>query len=72
MSIKEYHTKRQPLLGQSNNALVYLFAINALIFVLLNFLKIVYFLSYTDNITAEVFFINRYSVGLPYQLQLIT
>ena len=56
MSIKEYHTKRQPLLGQSNNALVYLFAINALIFVLLNFLKIVYFLSYTDNITAEVFF----------------
>ena len=56
MSIKEYHTKRQPLLGQSNNALVYLFAINALIFVLLNFLKIVYFLSYTDNISAEAFF----------------
>jgi len=56
MSIKENYTRRQPLLGQSNNALVLLFAINALIFVALNFLKVVYFLSYNDNIAAETFF----------------
>ena len=56
MSVKEYKKGKSPLLGQSNNALVLLVAVNALIFVLLNFLKIVYFLSYSDNITAETFF----------------
>jgi membrane associated rhomboid family serine protease len=56
MNLKEYNTSRHPLLGQSNNSLVMLFAINALVFVLLNFLKIVYFLSYSDNATAEAFF----------------
>lgn len=56
MSIKENYTRKQPLLGQNNNALVLLFAINALIFVALNFLKVVYFLSYDDNVAAETFF----------------
>ena len=56
MSVKEYKKGKSPLLGQSNNALVLLVAVNALIFILLNFLKIVYFLSYSDNITAETFF----------------
>lgn len=56
MSIKEYKTGRSPLLGQSNNSLVMLIAINALVFVLLNFLQIVYYLSFTDNSTGEAFF----------------
>ncbi len=38
-----------------------LVAINALIFVLLNFLKVIYFLSYTDNIAAETFFTKQIS-----------
>ncbi|MCW3086617.1 MAG: hypothetical protein JWQ78_3 [Sediminibacterium sp.] len=44
---QSYKTGRKILLGQDNNALVLLFAINALVFVLLNFLKIVYYLSDT-------------------------
>ncbi|MDE3145077.1 MAG: rhomboid family intramembrane serine protease [Bacteroidota bacterium] len=56
MSVREYKPGRIPLLGQSNNSLVMLIAVNAIIFVLLNFLKIIYFLSYEDNIAAAVFF----------------
>jgi membrane associated rhomboid family serine protease len=56
MSVKEYKTGKSPLLGQSNNSLVLLVAINALVFVLLNALKIVYYLSYSDNVAAETFF----------------
>lgn len=56
MSVSEYNTKRSPLLGESNNALVMLIIINAIVFVVLNFLKIVYFLSYDSNVTAELFF----------------
>jgi membrane associated rhomboid family serine protease len=56
MSVREYKTGKSPLLGQSNNALVMLIAINALVFVLLIFLKIVYFLSYSDAITSEIAF----------------
>ncbi|HEX3025226.1 MAG TPA: rhomboid family intramembrane serine protease [Chitinophagaceae bacterium] len=56
MSVREYKPGRSPLLGQSNNSLVMLIAVNAIIFVALNFLKIVYFLSYDDNITAASFF----------------
>lgn len=44
---QSYKTNRNTLLGQDNNALVLLFAANALIFVALNFIKIVYFLSDT-------------------------
>jgi len=56
MSSKAYKTGRLPLLGQSNNAFVMLIAVNALIFVLLNFLKVIYFLSYDDNGLAETLF----------------
>lgn len=44
MGIRDYN-KRIPLLGQDNNALTWLIIINATIFILLNFLKIVYFFS---------------------------
>lgn len=47
MASQPYKTNRKILLGADNNALVLLFAINALVFVLINFLKIVYFLSDT-------------------------
>lgn len=40
---------RQILLGQDNNALVLLFAINMLVFLLINFIKIVYFISDTPQ-----------------------
>lgn len=56
MKVREYKTGKSPLLGQSNNALVMLIAINALVFIILNFLKIVYYLSYSDNNTAGAFF----------------
>jgi membrane associated rhomboid family serine protease len=42
-----YKTGRKILLGQDNNALVLLFAVNTLLFVMLNFVKIIYFLSDT-------------------------
>ena len=45
MPSSTYKTNRRILLGQDNNALVFLFAVNALVFVLINFVKIVYFLS---------------------------
>jgi membrane associated rhomboid family serine protease len=61
MSVRAYKTGKSPLLGQSNNALVMLIAVNALIFVLLNFLKVIYFLSYADNISAELFFSKQIS-----------
>jgi len=53
MSTPSNKTNRKILLGQDNNALVLLFAINALVFVLINFLKIIYFLS---DIPLEFFY----------------
>jgi membrane associated rhomboid family serine protease len=53
MPSKPYKTHRNILLGQDNNALVFLFAINALVFVLINFVKIIYYLS--DN-SLELFY----------------
>jgi membrane associated rhomboid family serine protease len=44
---------RQILLGQDNNALVLLFAVNMLVFLLINFIKIVYFISDTPQ---EIFY----------------
>ncbi|MBU3744955.1 MAG: rhomboid family intramembrane serine protease [Sediminibacterium sp.] len=41
---------RQILLGQDNNALVLVFAINMLVFLLINFIKIVYFISATPQV----------------------
>lgn len=40
-----YRTNRKILLGDNNNALVLLFAVNALVFVFLNFIKVIYYLS---------------------------
>ncbi len=45
MSPLTQKSARNILLGQDNNALVFLFAINSLVFVLINFIRIVYFLS---------------------------
>ncbi len=42
---RQYKTNRNILLGQDNNALVFLFAVVALLFVILNFIKIIYYLS---------------------------
>ncbi len=43
--MNQYKQKRIPLLGQDSNALTWLIIINASVFILLNFLKIVYYLS---------------------------
>ncbi len=53
MSTDSYKSTKKILLGQDNNALVMLFAINTLVFVLINFVKIVYFLS---DIPIEFFY----------------
>lgn len=49
MRDSSYRSGRQILLGQDNNALVLLFAINMLVFLLLQFISIVYFLSDTPR-----------------------
>lgn len=53
MATGSFKSKRTVLLGQDNNALVLLFAVNALVFVGINFIKIIYFLSDTP---LEFFF----------------
>ena len=53
MATTSYKTNRKILLGQDNNALVFLFAVNALVFVIINFIKIVYYLS---DIPLEFFY----------------
>ncbi len=45
MGIRDYSNKRVPLLGSDNNALTWLIILNGTVFILLNFLKIVYFFS---------------------------
>lgn len=50
---KSTKSNRGILLGQDNNALVYLIAINLLVFVLLTFIKIIYYLS---EIPIEFFY----------------
>ncbi|WP_298299157.1 rhomboid family intramembrane serine protease [Hydrotalea sp.] len=57
MNLSEMHnTRRRPLLGEDKNALVFLIILNALFFISLTFIKIVYFLSYDSNATANLFF----------------
>lgn len=51
--MQRFSTGRKTLLGQDNNTLILLLAVNALVFVLINFLKIVYFLS---DIPIEFFY----------------
>ncbi|MFC4232037.1 rhomboid family intramembrane serine protease [Parasediminibacterium paludis] len=50
--MSEYKQRRIPLLGQDSNALTWLIIINASVFIILNFLKIVYSLS---DIPDELF-----------------
>jgi len=52
MAGRPYKTNRSILLGQDNNALVFLVAINLIVFVILHFIKIIYFLS---EIPIELF-----------------
>ncbi|MDE3126213.1 MAG: rhomboid family intramembrane serine protease [Bacteroidota bacterium] len=57
MNLSEMHnTRRRPLLGEDKNALVFLIILNALFFISLTFIKIVYFISYDSNATANLFF----------------
>jgi membrane associated rhomboid family serine protease len=53
MPTQSHKSPGKILLGQDNNALVILFAINALVFVLINFVKIIYFLT---DIPIEFFY----------------
>lgn len=53
MPSRSYKTGKNVLLGQDNNALVFLFAVNALVFVMINFIKIIYYLS---DIPLEFFY----------------
>lgn len=45
MAVMQQNRRNSILLGSDNNALVWLIAINAVVFVLVNFIKIIYFLS---------------------------
>lgn len=49
MPATEYTTRRKITLGQDNNALTWLLIINAVIFILLNFIKVIYQLSDGSN-----------------------
>lgn len=53
MGQRDYFDKK-PTLGQNNNALVFLFTVNTIIFLILIFLKLVFSLEYRE--TADVFF----------------
>lgn len=52
MSVMRQNRRNTILLGQDNNALAWLLIINAVIFIIINFIKIVYFLSYDTNMFA--------------------
>lgn len=53
MSPQPFKTSRNILLGQDNNALVFLFAVNMILFVIITFIKTVYYLS---DIPEEFFY----------------
>jgi len=53
MAVMRQNRRNTILLGQDNNALTWLIAINAIVFVVINFIKIVYFLSYEANAFAS-------------------
>ena len=52
----EQNRRNRIRLGQDNNALTWLVMINMVVFVLVNFIKIIYFLSYDSNAIANDFF----------------
>lgn len=56
MSVMEQNRGNRLLLGQNNNALTWLIIINAVIFVALNFIKIIYLFSYDINAEATLSF----------------
>jgi len=56
MSVMEQNRRNRIRLGQDNNALTWLVMINMVVFVLVNFIKIIYFLSYDSNAIANDFF----------------
>lgn len=57
MGVREYsNIKKRPLLGQDNNALVFLVAVNALLFVILLFLQLMYYISYDKKPEGDIFF----------------
>lgn len=53
MGVLQQNRKNAILLGQDNNALIWLIVINAVIFLLINFLKVSYFMNYETNIEAS-------------------
>lgn len=53
MSPQPFKTNRNILLGQDNNALVFLFAVNSILFVIITFVKTVYYLA---DIPVELFY----------------
>ncbi len=52
MSTRDYSNKRIPLLGAENNALTWLIIINGTVFILLNFIHVIYYFS---EISADFF-----------------
>lgn len=53
MAVMQRNRRNKILLGQDNNALTWLIIINTVIFVIINFIKIIYFLSYDTNMVAQ-------------------
>lgn len=58
MGDRDYHIQpsRRPLLGATNNALIMLIAVNAILFIMLNFLNLVYRVSYATPAIGDTFF----------------
>jgi membrane associated rhomboid family serine protease len=56
MGDRDYYTEKKPLLGASNNGLVILFAVNAFIFIIIGFLRLVFAITYDTNELAEIAF----------------
>ena len=66
MSVMHKNRRNPILLGQDNNALTWLLIINAVVFVAINFIKIIYFLSYEtqtealQNFNLQILYIGRF------------
>lgn len=53
------NNKNKPLWGAANNNLILLFALNAFVFIIINFLRLAYAVSYDTNEIAEQHFTNE-------------
>jgi membrane associated rhomboid family serine protease len=71
MRVQDYETKKRPLLGSSDNGLVLLVAANAVLFIILIFLRMVYSITVDGAATAEAAFQQEilYWFTLPANLQ---